>query len=257
MKDAIVLILSYSTSPNIEIRTIKEVNLKGGTVIDGFPSVGLINAIASGCFIHSLKNELVAVIDSLGFPALSVIYNGTPNFPARIYANENLKLAFLISELNLDQSMYYCVSKTILQWAKKNECGLVISAAGMPTEISNSSAGKSKIQEIYAVASTKKAQERLEKVEIVQLSSGSITGIPALLLNEGSWMNFDVIVLLTKVIKDVSDFRAAAAISEAVMKLLPDASCDINSLIKEAEIIEKNLREARLEQANSGSNVYR
>lgn len=41
------------------------------------------------------------------------------------------------------------------------------------------------------------------------------------------------------------------------MKLLPDASCDINSLIKEAEIIEKNLREARLEQANSGSNVYR
>jgi uncharacterized protein len=70
-------------------------------------------------------------------------------------------------------------------------------------------------------------------------------------------MNFDVIVLLTKVIKDLSDFRAAAAISEAVMKLLPDASCDINSLIKEAEIIEKNLREARLEQANSGSNVYR
>ena len=131
----------------------------------------------------------------------------TPNFPARIYANENLKLAFLISELNLDQSMYYCVSKTILQWAKKNECGLVISAAGMPTEISNSSAGKSKIQEIYAVASPKKAQERLEKVEIVRLSSGSITGIPALLLNEGSWMNFDVIVLLTKVIKDVSDFR--------------------------------------------------
>ena len=121
----------------------------------------------------------------------------------------------------------------------------------------NSSAGKYKIQEIYAVASTKKDQERLEKVEIVQLSSGSITGIPALLLNEGSWMNFDVIVLLTKVIKDVSDFRAAAAISEAVMKLLPDASCDINSLIKEAEIIEKNLREARLEQANSGSNVYR
>ena len=109
---------------------------------------------------------------------------------------------------------------------------LSLASAGMPTEISNSSAGKSKIQEIYAVASTKKAQERLEKVEIVQLSSGSITGIPALLLNEGSWMNFDVIVLLTKVIKDVSDFRAAAAISEAVMKLLPDASCDINSLIQ-------------------------
>ena len=93
---------------------------------------------------------------------------------------------------------------------KRMSVDLSLALAGMPTEISNSSAGKSKIQEIYAVASTKKAQERLEKVEIVRLSSGSITGIPALLLNEGSWMNFDVIVLLTKVIKDVSDFRAAA-----------------------------------------------
>ena len=243
-------------SPHIEIRTIKEVNLKGGIVLDGFPSIGLINAIASGCFIRSLKNELVAVLDSLAFPALSVIYNGTPNFPARIYANEDLRIAFLISELNLDQSLYYSVSKTILQWAKKNECELVISAAGMPTEISSASTKISKIQDIYAVASTKKAQEKLEKAEIIQLSSGSVTGIPALLLNEGAWMNFDVIVLLTKVIKDVSDFRAAAAISEAVMKLVPGMSCDINSLIKEAEIVEKNLREARVDQANSRLNLY-
>ena len=153
--------------------------------------------------------------------------------------------------------MYYSVSKTILQWAKKNECELVISAAGMPIETPSSSTKRSKIQDMYAVASTKKAQEKLEKAEIVQLSSGSVTGIPALLLNEGSWMNFDVIVLLTKVIKDVTNFRAAAAISEAVMKLVPDVCCDIKSLIKEAEIIEKNLREARVEQENSSSNVYR
>jgi uncharacterized protein len=48
----------------IEIRTIKKVNLKGGTVIDGFPSGGLTNSIASACFMRSVKNELVAVLDS-------------------------------------------------------------------------------------------------------------------------------------------------------------------------------------------------
>ena len=48
----------------IEISTIKKVNLKGGTVIDGFPSVGLTNSIASICFMRSIKNELVAVLDS-------------------------------------------------------------------------------------------------------------------------------------------------------------------------------------------------
>ena len=87
--------MSYSTSPNIEIRTIKEVNLKGGTVIDGFPSIGLINAIASGCFIHSLKNELVAVLDSLGFPALSVIYNGIQIFRQEFMQMRISSLPFL------------------------------------------------------------------------------------------------------------------------------------------------------------------
>jgi len=87
----------------IEVRKIKKVNLRGGTIIDGFPSVGLTNAIASECFVHSLKTELVAFLDSPGFPALSIIRNTTPNFPARIYANEDLKLTIFASELNLDQ----------------------------------------------------------------------------------------------------------------------------------------------------------
>nr|MDP9286862.1 hypothetical protein [Thermoproteota archaeon] len=51
----------------------KKVKLKGGTFIDGFPSVGLANAIASEWFVHSLATELVAVLDSPGFPSLSII----------------------------------------------------------------------------------------------------------------------------------------------------------------------------------------
>ena len=34
-------------------------------------------------------------------------------------------------------------------------------------------------------------------------------------------MNFDVIVLLVKVLKDAPDFRAAAVISETISKLIP------------------------------------
>ena len=115
----------------IEIRTIKKVNLKDGTVIDGFPSMGLTNSIASTYFTHSIKNELVALLDSPALPPLAVIYKGVPNFPARIYINEDIKLAIFVSELNLDQSMYYSISRTILQWAKENECELIISAGIM------------------------------------------------------------------------------------------------------------------------------
>jgi predicted ATP-grasp superfamily ATP-dependent carboligase len=67
--------------------------------------------------------------------------NICPNFPARIYANEdiNIKLAMFLSKLNLDQSMYYSISRKILQWAKQNECELIISAGTMLSEESTGS----------------------------------------------------------------------------------------------------------------------
>ena len=49
----------------------------------------LLMLLRQNVFLHSLKTELVAVLDSPGFPALSIIRNTTPNFPARIYANED------------------------------------------------------------------------------------------------------------------------------------------------------------------------
>ena len=242
----------------IEVRTIKKVNLKGGTVIDGFPSGGLTNSITSTCFMRSVKNELVAVLDSPAFPPLAVIYDGIPNFPARIYANEDIKLAMFLSELNLDQSMYYSISRTILQWAKENECELIISAGTILGEESTGSLKEPDLQNIYTVASTERAREKLKNVELVsQFSSGSVTGIPALLLNQGARMNFDVIVLIPKLSKDVSEFRAAAVISEAIMRLIPGLSCDINFLLNQAKIIEQELRKMRIDQTNSSTNLYR
>lgn len=255
----------YNNTP-IEIRKIKSVNLKRGTVIDGFPSTCLTNTIASQCFINSLKTELVAVLDSPGFPGLSIIHNAIPTFPARIYANEDLKLSIFVSELNLDQTMHYSISKIILQWAIENECELIISAAGIPVSQENtglSSAAELKTEKasevethVFAAASTTRAVERLANAGVPALSNGSVTGIAALLLNEGLWMNFDVIVLLVKVLKDVPDFRAAA-LSETISKLIPGASCDIAALLQEAAQIEKSLRKIKNEQTDPDVRIYR
>jgi uncharacterized protein len=241
----------------IEIRRIKEVDIKGGTVLDGFPSAGLANAIASKCFIHSLKTELVAVLDSPSFPALSVINDSEPNFPVRIYANENLKLAIFVSELNFDQSMYKPLAKIILQWTIENECKLLISASGTPLHQIEEKDKKISDPPVYAAGSTKKASRRLQDARIQQLSNGSILGIPALLLNEGAWINLDVIVLLVKVLKDSPDFRAGAVLSETVSKLVPGVSCDVRSLLREAESIEKGLRKNRAEQTQHHEHLYR
>ena len=63
-----------SLESRIEIHTVKKVNLKGGTLIDGFPSGGLTNSIASMCFMNLVLNDLVSVMDSPGFPPISMVY---------------------------------------------------------------------------------------------------------------------------------------------------------------------------------------
>ena len=63
-------------------------------------------------------------------------------------------------------------------------------------------------------------------------------------------------MLLVRVFREAPDFRAGAAVAEAVSRLVPGASCDIRSLLKEAEAMEKRLKKIRSEPA-TGSAVDR
>jgi uncharacterized protein len=269
----------------IEIRRInkgKRLNIKGGIVLDGFPSTGLVNAIASECLIRSTVTELVAVLDSPYFPPVSIVSNYIPQYPARIYVNEGLKVSFFISELNIDRSIQKAVAKTILKWATDNECRLIISAEGIVSSSSasheNSESGTnsdggdkyynmeeskkdskdilingntSKPEEVFAVSSTLSAAKIIKEYAnyFTHLRSGSVTGIPAILLNEGTLRDFDVIVFLVNVLKDTPDFRAAAVLSEAVSRLVPNLSCDIGSLLVEAELVRNKIKAIRDNQA--------
>ena len=107
--------------PKIRIREIKKLNLENGYLIDGFPSVGFTSAIATESMIHTSKFELGGVIDSEAFPPISVVKDGKPNFPTRIFVNEELKVGIFLSYLTLDQSLHRITAKTMLSWAKKQK----------------------------------------------------------------------------------------------------------------------------------------
>jgi uncharacterized protein len=237
---------------SIEIRNIREgsskLNMKDGVVLDGFPSAGLLNAIASECLIRSSGTELFAVIDSPEFPPLSIISNSMPHFPARLHVNEGLKAAFFISEFNIDPRMQSTMGKKILEWAIQNECRLIVSAAGIlgpKQDVGENPSGIPDEQRIFAVTSTPSAAKTAKGNNFIQLQSGTIGGIPATLLNEGSLLGLDVIVLLVSTMPDVPDFRASALISNAVTKLVPGLHCDIASLLGEAETVENKIKQIR------------
>jgi len=278
--------VSYLPS-KIEIKKLKkkedskEINLKGGIVIDGFASSsGLVNAIASECLIHSTGTDLVAFLDSPDFPPISVVNNYVPQYPMRIYVNESLKVAFFVSDINIDKVAQRDVAKAVLRWTRENECKLIISAQGIISSSSSSHHSQNRNEnkvtgkgvsnyddnnnndtanpttltplpaDIYAVASTEAAAKLITKLSnfFTPLRFGTVTGIPAILLNEGTLTNLDVIVFLVNVLRDVPDFRAAAIVSEAISRIIPNLSCDIDGLIVEAQIIENRMKNVRAEQ---------
>ncbi len=226
------------TEPTIEIRKLKEINIEGGVVFDGFQGIGLTSTIAIGCFINSLKTELVGILDSPLFPPISVIYNAKPNFPARIYANEEKKLAFFVSEAILESSSYRQIAHTILNWSNYNKCKTVISVAGRKIEKDRTKKERS----LYVISNSPIIMKELNEIGILTYKNGTVNGIPGILLNESNWKNIDVVVFVVDVISGGPDFRAAANVAQVVSKIVPEAYCEIKPLIKEAESIENNLK---------------
>ena len=233
--------------PIIEIRKLKEINIEGGVVFDGFHGIGLTSTIAIGCFINSLKTELVGILDSPLFPPISVIYNTKPNFPARIYANEEKKLAFFVSEAILESSAYRQIAHTILKWSNYNKCKTIISVASREIEKEDRT---KKEPSLYVISNSQIIMKELNDIGILPLKNGTVNGIPGVLLNESNWKNIDVVVFIVDIISGVPDFRAAANVAQVVSKIVPEAYCEIKPLIKEAENIENNLKMIRSQTSN-------
>ena len=237
------------------IKTLKKMNLKGGTVIDGFATSGITNTIASECILHSINTQLIATIESSYFSQLSVIRNSVPYFPVRIYANEELRTSIFISEISIDPSLYFLIGNTMLNWAMDNECDLVISSSN----IVNPQQAKDVNSNEYSIAgigNRAQARNRLSDSKISLLKNGTIGGIPAVLLNQSSQLDIDVIILLVKIIEGIPDFRAAAELSATISRLVPGVSCNVPLLLQEAEKIEKEITKIKTQDTESEMNAY-
>jgi len=75
------------------------------------------------------------------------------------------------------------------------------------------------------------------------------------LLNEGSFVGMDQIVLVVKTVQDVPDFRASALISNAVTQLVLGLYCDIAALMVETQKIENKMKQVR-NAHNDSMSIY-
>ncbi len=219
----------------IEVRKFKEFDLRGGTVIEAIPTVGLSSSIASSYLISSLGLDQISALESEAFPPVSMIYSKKPKFPARIYAREDLKLAVFISEVPMSPNLHRPLAQTLLDWTRDQACQEIICMEGLPVAEHTNDLG------LWGVGSTEEARKKLDESGVEQLEIGMIPGVSGVLLNEGRWVKFDVISLVAETRGVVPDSLAAAKLVEAVDKLLPQVTIPIEPLVEQAKRIQEHL----------------
>jgi len=261
---------------DISIYELKKTNLRGATVIDGFPSIGLVSSIVANYLVNALELEQIGIMDSNYFPSISLIRNAQPLNTVRIYASERVRgtdeedvdqIVVFISEFQPPPNLIKPISAAILDWIQEQRCRMLISPEGLvierpeedmeevpeeePSEEENDIEAKIKNLELFGVGSTPTARKLLDDHDIPPFVEGVITGVAGVLLNEGKRRDFAVMSLLAEAHSNYPDARAAARIIEVLDRLVLNIHIDSKPLYKEAEAIEMQIKSIRSQAKTS------
>ena len=108
---------------DVQICDFEVVDLKGATVIAGFPSIGLVSTIAANYLIDALNLKQIGCVTSSQFPALSVVHTGEPLSPVRIYSgpqSNGEKIVVFVSEFKPKPNLINSISETIMKSKYQN-----------------------------------------------------------------------------------------------------------------------------------------
>ena len=230
---------------DIELIEYKDVDLSNSLLVIAFPTVGLISSIAGHFIIDSLNLEEIGAIVSKEFMPATVIHNSKPSPPVRIYAGERKcgpdgtceQVAVIISEFMPPYNIIKPLADKILEWANGKGCKAIVALEG------THALGDRKEMQVYGVGSNNEMISILKKHKIHETKEGMITGVNGVLLYQGALMQRDVMCLLSEAHSNYPDSRAAGNLLKKLDVMLPEIKIDPKPLYKEAEEIEKKIRQ--------------
>lgn len=230
---------------DITIVEYSETDLSNSLLVVAFPTVGLISSIAGRFIIDSLKLREIGAILSKEFMPATVIHNGRPSPPVRIYAGEKKcgpdgkceQVAVIISEFMPPYTIIKPLADKILEWSKEKGVQAIVSLEG------THALGSKKEMKVYGVASNNEMKKLLKKYKVLDTQEGMITGVNGVLLYQGALFKQDVVCLLSEAHASYPDSRAAANLLKKLDVMLPGIKIDPEPLYKEAEEIERKIRQ--------------
>jgi uncharacterized protein len=229
----------------VRLHEYRDEKYDGALMIVGFPSVGLVSSIAANFIIRTGKLDRVAGITASGFPPFTLVHEGVPSPPVRIYAGERKcddgepcqQIVAVAAEFMPRPDLVQPLVSRLLDYASAKGIKTVVVMEG----IDQPGAEEPKI---LGVGSTNASRDILKKYDIDEMKEGMVSGISGVMLFEGDMRDIDVICLLGPARANFPDARWSAKLLEVIAKMLPEIKIDPEPLFKEAEEIEKQIRMA-------------
>jgi uncharacterized protein len=221
-----------SKDPKIRFVEFQEKKLAGYTIVEGFPGMGLVGTIAAKYIVEKMGFEQIGFIDSDIFIPLIRIHKGIPLHPSRIYANDSLKMAVLVSEQIIPRNLIHRFGEATIAWVREKGIKRIVSLAGINT-------GDAKDKSVYGIASNARSKKMLEEAGIKVINEGITTGVTAMMLLELQDEDTEAVSIMGPV-SIGADYKAAAELIEKVSGLLK-LEIDVKPLLKEAQETEKEL----------------
>ncbi len=235
--------------PEINFIEKKKLDLKGFTLIEGFPGMGLVGTISAKYIAEKLGFDEIGYIESDIFVPILRVHEGLPVYPSRIYVHEKNKLVILISEQVIPQIYTPKFAISVVEWIEKKEIGRVISLAGIRAQAD----AKQKAGIIYGIASNNESKDILKKYGVEIIKEGITTGINALILLELEKKNIEAFSLLSNV-EVAADYKGAAELVKKIDEIA-GLQLDVKPLLKEAKETEQLLLENMKELKKIDGNV--
>ncbi|RLF87764.1 proteasome assembly chaperone family protein [Thermococci archaeon] len=207
--------------------------VEGAVLIEGYPGIGLVGHIAANFLAKELEMEMIGYVESPFIPPMTLILEGKPNPPLRFYGKDNIIIA--VADIYLPPTLINEIAREMTNYLKSVNASKVVSLGGMGIGMF-----KEKF-EVWGVGGTEEENKELENLGVKILKFGSISGMSGKLLWEASRAGLKSYVLLGETFGDRPDPRAAANVVEVLKKML-NIEVSTEPLIKEAEMIEEQLR---------------
>jgi len=231
---------------DIELIEYLDEDLSNSLLVVAFPTVGLISSIAGRFVIDSLKLKEIGAIVSKEFMPATIIHDSRPSPPVRIYAGKKKcgpdgkceQVAVIISEFMPPYNIIKPLADKILEWANKKGCQAIVALEG-----THALGDKKKDMMVYGIASTTNMKNFIKKYKLTETKDGMIAGVNGVLLYQGALMKSDVLCLLSEAHASYPDSRAAGNLLKKLDIMLPEIKIDPGPLYKEAEEIEKKIRQ--------------